>query len=88
MSSAIVSCVQRAAAAALGEKSADRDLAGDHQVVVAGERQVAALAGKGHAVVGLRAVAHQVAQAPDLLGALGVHVVEHRLEGGPVPVDV
>ena len=54
---------------------------GDHEIVIPAEREVAALTGEPHAGVGLRAVAHEVAQAPDLLGALGIHVVEHGLEG-------
>jgi hypothetical protein len=40
------------------------------------------------AAVRLRAVADQVAEAPDLLHGLLLDIAEHRLEGGKVPMDV
>jgi STE24 endopeptidase len=56
--------------------------------VVAREADRHALARDLDAGVGLGAVADQVAQAPDLLGARAAGVVQHRLEGVTVTVDV
>ena len=61
--------VHSAAAAALDGEVGDVDLAGHDEVVVAGQAEVAAAARQLDAVVGLGAVADQVAQAPDLVGA-------------------
>ena len=78
---------------ARGERGAvgelvQRDRAGDGQVVVAGEADGGVLAHQRAAVVGVGAVADDVAQAPQLAGAGGRDVGEHRLEGVPVAVDV
>ena len=71
-----------------GGEVRDRDLAGHDEVVVARQGEVAPLARQLDAAVGLGAVSHQVAEAPDLVRRLLVHVGEHRLEGGQVAVDV
>ena len=87
-SSEMFSCVQRAAAAALEEKS-EIGISLDHdEIVVAGQAEVAALAGERHAAVGLGAVAHEIAEAPDLLGAARLDVGEDGLEGRQVSVHV
>jgi hypothetical protein len=56
--------------------------------VISGQAQVAALAGQLHAAIRLRAVAHQVAEAPDLVDAGRVDVGEHGPEGREVAVHV
>ena len=52
-----------------GREVGDVDLAGHHEVVVAGQAQIAALACELDAVVRLGAVADQVAETPDLVHA-------------------
>jgi hypothetical protein len=66
----------------------ERQLAGHGQVVVAGQAHGGVPAGQRAAVVGVGAVAHDVAQAPQLARAGVPDVVQHRLEGVPVAVDV
>jgi hypothetical protein len=56
--------------------------------VVAGEAEVATLGGELRAVVGLGAVADDVAETPDLVRVRLLDLGEHRLEGGQVGVDV
>src|SRR5690606_37985034 len=65
-----------------------RQLAGDRHVVVAAERDVRLAADKLAAGVGVRAVADDVAQAPDLVDVLTFDLGDHRLEGLEVAVDV
>ena len=45
-------------------------------------------AGQRDAGVGVGAVADEVAEAPELLRAVGLGGLDHRLEGVPVAVDV
>src|SRR3954454_25343674 len=66
----------------------ERERAGDGQVVVAGEQHVAAAERELDAQIRLRAVADEVAEAPDLVDPGGVDGVEDRLEGLAVAVDV
>ena len=68
-SSARTSCVQRAASAAPRENSSSGSVAGDGEVVVAGEADRGVLAGQLAAVVRVGAVADDVAQAPELARA-------------------
>ena len=42
------------------------------------------LADQLHHLIGLRAIAHQIAQADDLLNPLAINVCQHRLSGGEV----
>ena len=65
-----------------------RDVAADGEVVVADEAEVAVRARELDARVGLRAVADEVAEAPQLVDVLGRHVGQHGLEGVAVAVDV
>jgi len=64
------------------------DLPERGEVVVAEQTEVGVRARLGDAAVRLRAVADDVSEAPELVDALGAHVVEHRLEGVPVAVNV
>ena len=78
---------------ARGERRARRelveaDLAGDAEVVVAGQADRRVPARQLDAGVRLGAVADEVAEAPHLVGARGFGVGEHRLEGVAVAVDV
>ena len=66
----------------------ERDLAGDGEVVVAGQAHRGVLARELHAGVGLGAVADEVAEAPQLGGVAGGDRLERRLEGVPVGMDV
>src|SRR4051794_15098467 len=66
----------------------DVDAAGDDQIVVARQADRAVLAGELDAFLRLGAVADEVAQAPDLLHALALGVLEDGLEGRKVPVDI
>jgi hypothetical protein len=56
--------------------------------VVADQRDRAAVADQGGALVRLGSVADHVAEAPDLLDLRGVDLVEHRLEGRQIAVNV
>ncbi len=58
------------------------------EVVVAGEAHRDVRAGELHAGVRLSAVADEVAEAPHLGGVARGDVLEHRLEGVAVAVDV
>ena len=60
----------------------------DGEVVVSYQADVRPLGHDGAAAVRARAVADEVAQAPDLVGRVPVDRLEHRLEGMEVPVDV
>src|SRR4051812_46696002 len=71
-----------------GGELLERERAGDGQVVVAGEHDVAAAERELDAQIRLRAVADEIAQAPDLVDPGGVDGVEGRLEGLAVAVDV
>ena len=71
-----------------GGELAEVEVAGHRQVVVAGQADVGVLARQPAAVVGIGAVAHHVAQAPDLLRRAGPDVGKDRLEGVTVAVDV
>src|SRR5581483_9127006 len=64
----------------------DVELSEHDQVVVAHEADVARLARQLHALVRMRAIAHQIAEAPRLVGAGAV--VEHGPEGRKVGVHV
>ena len=88
VSSRIVSCVQRAAAAALAEKSEIGMSPVTTRSWLPARDMSQLVARELHAVVRLGAVAHQIAEAPDLLDRLVLDVAEHRLEGGQVAVDV
>src|SRR6185436_18514116 len=59
-------------------------------IVVPGQADGRAVEHARYAQLGIRAVAHKVAQAPDLVDArlLGVDRREYALEGGKVAVDV
>src|SRR5262249_28520594 len=61
-----------------GIRAADRG-----EVVVSEQADVGAVARRLDAPVRLRAVADDVAEAPDLVGALALDVCEHRLERMP-----
>lgn len=56
--------------------------------MVADEADVGALAHELHAAVGIGAVAHHVAEAPELVDTDLVGIAENRLESGQVGVDV
>ena len=88
MSGAITSWVQRTAICGAAREVVERDLAGDREVVVAGEAQVGVLAREVDARVGVGAVADEVAEAPDLLDRVVGDVAEHRLERLAIAVDV
>ena len=85
---AAFSRVHSAAAAAGGEKSADVDPVEDTEVVVSGEAEVAFLARKLRAFVGLGAVAEQVAEEPDGVDLDRLHVLDHGAERRQVAVHV
>ena len=80
--------VQRAATPASPAKSARSIDPEDAEIVVPAERQRGALAHEPAALVGLRPVADQVAEAPELVGLLALDLGEDRLEGVEVGVDV
>ena len=80
--------VQRAAVAALAEKSAMSISPVTTRSWLPARQSSQRLARQGHAVVGLRRRSHQVAEAPDLVHAGPRHVVEHGPEGRQVAVDV
>src|SRR5919109_2926032 len=67
---------------------AQGNVPGHDQVVISGEADVAALAGQGYSGVGLRAVAHEVAEAPELVDRRLVDPPQDRFEGWPVAVHV
>ncbi len=71
-----------------GREGRDVEPAEHHQVVVSDQADVAPLARERDALVGLRAVAHQVSEAPGPLRLRGLDVGDHRLEGGEVSVHV
>ena len=71
-----------------GRELLEADRAGHAHVVVAGEADRRVAARQLDAGVGLGAVADEVAEAPHLVGAGGLGVGEHRLEGVAVAVDV
>ena len=67
----------------------DFELAENRQIVVADQGQRAALGDEARALVGLRAVADHVAEAPGLVDPRRApDLGEHRFEGGQVRVDV
>ena len=84
----IFCCVQRAAMRGVGREVLDVQLPGDHEIVVAGEAHLAGALGQLHALVGLGAVAHQVAEAPGLVDGGAADVVEHGPEGRQIGVNV
>ena len=76
-----------------GQRSATRELlqrkpAAHPEVVVAGQTDRRMPAGQLHARVGFGAVADQISETPQLLGARLLDRVEHCLERVPVAVDV
>src|SRR4051794_38803685 len=71
-----------------GRELLQRERARDREVVVAGEHDVAARERELDAQIRLRAVADEVAEAPDLVDVGGVDGVEDGLEGLAVAVDV
>jgi hypothetical protein len=68
----------------------DRDVqSAEHdEVVVADQADVAAVAGQRHALVGVGAVADEIAEAPDRVHSHPVDVGDHGLERGQVRVRV
>jgi hypothetical protein len=71
-----------------GREDGGVDLARDRKVMVAHQAQLAALGHQLGALVGLRAVADHVAQAPDLLDPGLVDRGQHGLGGREIAVDV
>ena len=88
VSSEIVSCVQRAASAAPREKSSSESAPTTARSWLPARHDRAVLVGERDAGVRLGAVAHEVAEAPHLLGARVLGSGDHRLEGVAVAVDV
>jgi hypothetical protein len=74
--------------AGVGGEHVERDRAGHHQVVIARQRQVGTRADEIGALIGLGAIADQIAEAPQLVDSLGVDGREHRLEGSQIRVHV
>ena len=66
----------------------EREHVDDREVVVAGEADRAVGGGQRHARVRLGAVPDQVAEAPELVRAVGLRRRDHRLKGLLVAVDV
>ena len=87
-SAEMCSRVQRAAAAASREKSEIGISSITTRSWLPARQRSQCSRASATQLVGLGAVAHEIAQAPDLLGALDADVGEHGLEGGQVSVHV
>ena len=72
----------------VGREDLEVEAAEGGEVVVSYQAHVRPLRHEGAAAVRARAVADEVAQAPELVGRVPVDRLEHRLEGMEVPVDV
>ena len=72
----------------VGGEHGDVDRVGHNHVVVSGETGRRAGVDRGHAGVGVGAVADQIAEAPDLIDAGLIDPAEHRGQRGKIGVDV
>ena len=88
VSGVIASCVQLGGERGAAREVLEREHVDDREVVVAGEADRAVRAGQRDAGVRLGAVADEVAEAPQLVRAVGLRCRDHGLEGLPVAVDV
>ena len=82
------SAVHAPLTAASGREDLEVEAAERREVVVSYQAHVRPLGHEGAAAVRARAVADEVAQAPDLVGRVPVDRREHRFEGLEVSVDV
>ena len=74
--------------ARVGGELVDVEHAGDDEIVVAAQADRGALAHERQALARLGAVAHDVAQAPQLVDSASPGVLEHGLQRRQVAVDV